>query len=267
MMSRPVLLLSLLCATPAALPAQWTVQPGGWFMSHSINSGRFPDRFSGQTRNALEKVDWGMYFIYGLRNGLSVGLGQGFAHLEQPSGDSTLTTTGFGATGIFVMKRIAQGRAGVLSIQPRIDLPLLYDTDDRPVLGPVRSDAEIRLLYGTGYGLGSRRGFISASAGLGAWREGADEVRYDLTVGLDASRRVLLMAQAFNVAAFSDGELAYSATKIGGSAMYRLNPRVGVLAGYYAGVSGRNTARERTLSVAIWLSHEPRAPMVPASNR
>ena len=68
-------LAALLCV-PSTLPAQWTVQPGGWFMSHGFNSGRFPDRFSGQTRNALEKLDWGMYFIYGLRNGLSVGFGQ-----------------------------------------------------------------------------------------------------------------------------------------------------------------------------------------------
>lgn len=265
MIARALTLVSLV-ALPAALGAQWTVQPGGWFNSHSFNSGRFPDRNSGNTRNALEKQDWGTYFIYGLREGLSVGFGQGYAHLRQSSGDSVLTTTGFGATGLFVMKRIAQGRAGVLSIQPRVDLPLLYDTEDRPVLGPVRADAEIRLLYGTGYGIGGRRGFISASAGLGAWRQGADEVRYDLTVGLDAAKRVLLMGQAFNVAAFSDGDLAYSATKIGAAAMFRVNPRVGLLVGYYGGISGRNTARERTLSFAIWLSHEPATPVVPATS-
>ena len=260
-------MVALLLATPTIASAQWTVQPGGWFMSHSFNSGRFPDRFSGATRNALEKVDWGMYFIYGLHDGLSVGMGQGFAHLDQPSGDSTLSTTGFGATGVFVMKRLAQGKAGVLSIQPRVDLPLLYDTDDRPVLGPVRYDAEVRLLYGTGYGVAGRRGFLSASVGLGAWRQGADEVRYDLTLGLDAAPKVLVMGQAFNVAAFSNGDIAYSATKIGGSAMYRVSRRVGVLAGYYAGVSGRNTARERTLSIAIWLNHEPRAQVIPTPNR
>ncbi len=257
--------LIILLGCPSGLGAQWTVQPGGWFNSHSFNSGRFPDRNSGNTRNALEKEDWGTYFIYGLREGLSVGFGQGYAHLRQPSGDSTLTTTGFGATGIFVMKRIAQGRAGVLSIQPRIDLPLFYDTDDRPVLGPIRADAEIRLLYGTGYGIAGRRGFISASAGLGAWREGADEIRYDLTVGLDAARRVMLMGQAFNVAAFSDGDLAYSATKLGAAALFRVSPQVGLLVGYYGGVSGRNTARERTLSFAIWLSHQPTNPVVPAT--
>ncbi len=266
-MMRRACLVFMLVAAPVALAAQWTVRPGGWFVSHGFNSGRFPDRFSGATRDALEKVDWGMYFIYGLREGLSVGLGQGFARLEQPGGDSIRTTTGFGATGLFVMKRIAQGRGGVLAIQPRIDLPLLYDTADRPVLGPVSADAEVRLLYGTGYGLGSRRGFLSASAGIAPWREGPSEVRYDLTLGLDASRRILVMGQAFNVAAFSDGNLAYSATKLGASAMLRLSPRVGVLAGYYAGVSGRNTARERTLSLAIWLSHEPRAPVVPGLPR
>src|SRR5690606_33478623 len=90
MMRRSLLsLLVLLALSPAAANAQWTVDPGGWFMSHGFNVGRFPDRFSatpGATRNALEKVDWGMYAIYGLRDGLSIGMGQGFARLEQTWG-------------------------------------------------------------------------------------------------------------------------------------------------------------------------------------
>jgi len=47
------------------------------------------------------------------------------------------------------------------------------------------------------------------------------------------------MGQTFNVAAFAEGGgIAYSATKIGGSAMLRVSPSVGVLAGYFAGVAG-----------------------------
>ncbi|HPF61679.1 MAG TPA: hypothetical protein PLI93_06415 [Gemmatimonadales bacterium] len=259
--------LVAVCLLPATATAQWTVKPGGWFMSHGFNVGRFPDRFSageGATRNELRKVDWGMYFIYGLTEGLSVGLGQGFAHLEQRLTTDTLTTTGFGSTGFFVMKRIAQGRGGVLSIQPRIDLPLLFDTEQRPALGPIEADAELRLLYGNGFGIAGTRGFLSASAGLSTVRAGNDEIRYDLTVGVNAGRRVLLMGQAFNVAALAEGGgIAYSATKLGGSAMLRLSPAVGVLAGYYGGVSGKNTARERTFSIAIWLTHDPQEPVIP----
>lgn len=252
-------LCSALLLLPASLSAQWTVKPGGWFMSHGFNTGRFPDRFSSgpnATQNALEKVDWGLYFIYGLTDGLSVGLGQGFARLEDKRNGTTTTTTGFGATGLFVMKRIAQGKGGILSIQPRVDLPLLYDVDDRPVLGPVKADAEIRLLYGNGFGLGKTRGFVSANFGGSAWRAGADELRYDLTVGVDAGPKVLLMGQAFNVAAFESGEVAYSATKLGASAVFRVSKTVGIQAGYYGGVSGKNTARERTYSVGVWVSRD-----------
>lgn len=260
-MPRVLLLFSVLCSPVAALGAQWTVKPGGWFMSHGFNVGRFPDRFSGvegATRNELDKVDWGMYFIYGLVDGLSVGLGQGYARLEQQLGDQTLESSGFGATGFFVMKRIAQGKAGILSIQPRIDLPLLFDTDQRPALGPVEPDAELRLLYGNGFGVAGTRGFLSASAGLSTIRAGNDEIRYDLTVGVDAGPKVLIMGQAFNVAALADGGgIAYSATKLGASAMFRVSRSVGILGGYYAGVSGKNTARERTVSLSIWLNHDP----------
>ncbi len=254
-------LVAVLAVPVARLDAQWTVKPGGWFMSHGFNVGRFPDRFSGTagaTKNELRKVDWGMYFIYGLAEGLSVGLGQGFAHLEQTYNGETFKATGFGATGLFVMKRIAQGKAGVLSIQPRIDLPVLFDTEKRPALGPVEPDAEVRLLYGNGFGLAGTRGFLSASTGLSTIRAGNDELRYDLTVGLNAGRHLLLMGQAFNVAAFAEGGgIAYSATKLGGSAMLRVSPSLGLVAGYYAGIAGKNTVREHTLSFAIWLTHDP----------
>ncbi|HET9133360.1 MAG TPA: hypothetical protein VFN90_03570 [Gemmatimonadales bacterium] len=260
---------TLLVLVPATLSAQWTVRPGAWFMSHGFNVGTFPDRFSagaGATENALDKVDWGMYFIYGLREGLSVGLGQGYSRLEQTFNGETFESSGFGATGFFVMQRLAQGKAGVLSIQPRIDLPLLFDPDVRPALGPVEADAELRLLYGTGYGAFGRRGFISASAGVSTIRAGNDEIRYDLTVGMDVAPRLLVMAQTFNVAALADGGgIAYSATKVGLSGVVRLSKAVGIVAGASRGISGKNTARERTYSIGIWLNGEPRTPVVPTN--
>lgn len=261
-MNRPLAALNLV-ALAVGVPlhhvdAQWTVTPGRWFMSHSFNVGSFPDRFSGvpgATRNELDKVDWGLYFIYGLTEGFSVGLGQGFGRLEQRLGTETRTTTGFGATGVFVMKRIAQGKGGILSIQPRVDLPLLYDTEQRPVLGPVEPDAEVRLLYGNGFGVMGTRGFMSASAGIAPIRAGNTEIRYDLTVGIDLGPKILLMGQAFNVAALADGgSIAYSATKLGAQALFRLSPRIGITGGYYGGVSGKNTARERTVSLGVWIN-------------
>jgi hypothetical protein len=258
-----VLLVAAFVASPSALSAQWTVQPHGWFMSQGINKGTIPDRFDpgvGATANGLDKVDWGLYFIYGLWEGLSVGIGQGYARLEDNHNGTTLTTTGFEATGVFVMKRITQGKLGVLSIQPRVDLPLLYNTNDRPVLGPIKADAELRLLYGTGYGIGSQRGWFSVSVGGSAWRHGNDEIRYDATIGLDAGRGFTVMAQTFNVAALPDSGqtgIAYSSTKIGGSLVYHLSPSLGVVGGYYAGISGKNTARERTVSVGVWITHRP----------
>ncbi|MGH7594205.1 MAG: hypothetical protein ACRELE_10205 [Gemmatimonadales bacterium] len=250
-------------ARPDRASAQWTVPPHGWFMSQTFDQGTIADRFDpgvGATANGLAKVDWGLYFIFGWKEGLSVGLGQGFAHLQDKHNGTSLTTTGFGATGLFVLKRIAQGRLGVLSVQPRVDLPLLYNTNDRPVLGPVTGEAEIRLLYGTGYGIASRRGWISASLGGSAWRHGNDEFRYDATIGLDAGRGVTVMVQTFNVAALPDSGqvgIAYSATKIGAAAVYHVSKSVGIIGGYYAGISGKNTARERTASLGVWITHQP----------
>jgi hypothetical protein len=162
------------------------------------------------------------------------------------------------------MKRIAQGKGGILSIQPRIDVPLLFDTDARPALGPIEADAEVRLLYGNGFPIAGTRGFLSASAGLSTIRAGNDEIRYDLTVGVDVHPRLLVMGQAFNVAALAEGGgIAYSATKLGGSAVFKATPTLGILVGYYGGVSGKNTARERTVSVGLWLTHNPQTPVIP----
>jgi hypothetical protein len=264
-----VLVLSL--AGAPSLSAQWTVPPHGWFLSEAINKGTIPDRFDpgvGTTVNGLDKLETGFYFIYGLREGLSIGAGQGFANLQDNHNSTSLTTTGFESTGFFVLKRITQGKLGVLSIQPRVDLPLLYNTADRPVLGPIKGEAEIRLMYGTGYGIGSRRGWISVSAGGSAWRHGNDEIRYDGTVGLDVWPQLTAMAQAFNIVALPDSGqtgIAYSSTKIGGSLIYHVNKSVGIVGGYYAGISGKNTARERTFSFGLWLTHRPAATATPTS--
>jgi hypothetical protein len=259
----------VLLALPRTSSAQWTVQPHGWFMSQTINKGTFPDRFDpgvGATENGLDKLEWGLYFIYGMREGLSVGVGQGFANLEDNHDGTTLTTTGFESTGFFVMKRITQGKLGVLSIQPRVDLPLFYNTTDRPVLGPIKGEAEIRLLYGTGYGIGSRRGWISVSAGGSAWRSGNPEIRYDGTIGLDVGGGFTLMAQTFNIIGLPDSGqtgVAYSSTKIGGSAIYHVSNAVGIVGGYAAGIAGKNTALERTFSLGIWLTHQPAVAIKP----
>ena len=259
-------LLTMLRAASSTLPvrAQWTVQPHGWFMSQAIDRGTIPDRFdpgAGATANGLHKTSWGLYFIYGVREGLSAGIGQGFAHLRDDHNGVEQTTTGLGATGLFLMKRIAQGKLGVLSVQPRVDLPLLYNTEARPVLGPIKPEAEVRLLYGRGYGIGTRRGWMSFAVGGSAWRHGNDEIRYDATIGLDVGSGLTLMVQSFNVAALPEtGQtgIAYSATKVGGAAVYHVDKSLGIIAGYYAGVSGKNTARERTFSAGIWVTHQPR---------
>lgn len=251
--------LGALAGAPQRLSAQWTVKPGGWFMSNGFNVGKFPDRYSntpGATGNSLDKRDWGLYFIYGWKEGLSVGLGQGFAHLEETRGGATSVTNGFTSTGLFVMKRITHGKGGILSIQPRVDLPLFYDTEARPVTGPVTADAEVRLLYGTGYGAFGKRGFVSTSAGVAPWRTGADEVRADLTVGLDVVPKVLVMGQMFNVWGYQAGGLSYSASKLGGSFVYKAVKGLGIQLGYAAGIAGKNTAREQTWSLSIWLNHD-----------
>ena len=253
------ILVGVITLAPARSEAQWTVKPGGWFMSNGFNVGTFPDRYSntpGATGTALDKRDWGMYFIYGWKDGLSVGLGQGYSHLEETRSGETTVTNGFTATGLFVMKRLAQGKGGILAIQPRIDLPLFYDTEARPVTGPVSADAEVRLLYGNGYGLLGKRGFVSTSAGVALWRAGADELRADLTVGLDALPKVLVMGQLFNVWGYEGGGLAYSASKLGGSVVYKAAKGLGIQVGYAAGIAGQNTAREETWSLSIWLNHD-----------
>lgn len=148
----------------------------------------------------------------------------------------------------------------IFSIQARTDLPLLYSTTDRPVLGPIKAEGEVRILYGSGYGIGGRRGWISVSLGGSPWRHGNDEIRYDGTIGLDAGHGLTLMAQSFNVAALpmtGQSGIAYSATKVGGAAVFHVSRPVGIIAGYYAGISGKNTAREHTFSLGIWVTHEP----------
>ncbi len=263
---RWILPLLLLTLTNSAT-AQWTAKPGGWFLSNTISVGRFPDRFSpqdGAYRNELQKLDWGLYAVYGLREGLSVGLGQGYARLRDRRAGAVQESRGFGATGVFAMKRLAQGRHGIVSAQLRGDFPILFDTTARPALGPLRPEAELRLLYGTGFGVVGTRGFVSVSVGAAPIRSGQDEIRYDLTTGVDLGGKAMLLVQSFNVTSLPGvGETGYSASKLGAGLLWRATPRVGIIGGYYGGIAGRQTARERTFSLGLWLSHDPAAPLSP----
>lgn len=243
------------------MAAQWTAQPGGWFLSNNFSIGHFPDRFSaaaGATQNELHKQDWGLYGAYGLREGFTVGIGQGAARLREDRDGTSRVSRGFGATGIFTMLRLTEGKAGVLSAQLRGDFPILFNRDQRPALGPVKPELELRLLYGTGFGVAGTRGFTSLSVAAAPVRAGDDELRYDMTVGIDLNSRFMLMGQSFNVAAWgSNSGVSYSANKVGGSLLWRVKPGVGIVGGYYRGVAGRNTAREESLSLGLWLSRNP----------
>lgn len=113
--------------------------------------------------------------------------------------------------------------------------------------------ADIRLLYGRSFALGSLRAFSEVQAGY-RFRAGAgDELRWDATLGVHVTPRLLLLMQGFNLFALRQGRFAAKRQhKLQLSGVYRLNDHWSVQAGAFLTTAARNARRESGVIAAVW---------------
>lgn len=116
-------------------------------------------------------------------------------------------------------------------------------------------DAGFRLLYGRGFKLGGRTGFIDLQAGyrfLSAPRP--DQTVVDLTAGLWLDRRWMLMAQSFNVigSGATPPYRFFRMHKMEMSAVFRIKRGWAIQAGGFLSPAGINALDERGVQISLW---------------
>jgi hypothetical protein len=115
---------------------------------------------------------------------------------------------------------------------------------------------EARALYGRGFDLGWRHGFADLQIGYKhRVSEPADEVSFDVTLGLDVTERSFAMLQSFNRLSVGSAKAPFARTQenaLSFSGVHKITDRWSIQSGISATAYGRNVLRERGVFLALW---------------
>ncbi|WP_145998502.1 hypothetical protein [Caulobacter flavus] len=152
--------------------------------------------------------------------------------------------------------RIKSGDTWVLSSESAVRLPGGDGDPGAAQRGSPDAEYDARFLLGKSGKLAGRPVFLDLQAGIRR-REGdaPDERRLDVTLGGRPTRRLMLLAQAFDVSSSGAGQGAFEAYRYRNlqlTAVYDLPAGWSVQAGAMGTASGRNALRERGAVLAVW---------------
>ncbi len=245
-----------LCACSSVQAGAWTLPKGTGQVivttAYSFANDAFDEDGQTVATEKFEKFELRGFAEYGLTDWATL-VFQPELRLKEEGGDQS---NGLGRVDVGLRTRLWRDDYTVVSVEGSISAP--GQSNDLAPLNGGDTDWEIELrgLYGRGFDLWSRHGFLDFQLGYRhRFEEPADEVVADLTFGLDVTERSFAVIQSFNRFSVGDADLPFTQTqehKVAVSTVYRLNDRWSVQAGSQATAYGRNVLRERGFFVALW---------------
>jgi len=243
----------------AALAGAWT-QPKGQGLvilsvDHSIADRKFDDAGQARPTDEFQKTEIRTYIEYGLTDWATL-VAQPAWRDKKTGGVVGNEAQGFGRLDVGLRNRIWKNDSTVLSIQTSVRAPGA-DDDVAPV-GDGDKDWQLdgRVLLGHGFSLFGRHSFADLQVGYRRRFGGpADELRFDLTTGIDVTPKILAMIQSFNGISVGEAALPFVPTrehKVTASIVYRFDDDWSFQAGGLMNVAGRNSLQERGAFVGVW---------------
>jgi hypothetical protein len=198
------------------------------------------------------KTELQAFAEYGLSERLTLGMQGSVRRLHT----SNAADTEPGALEVGARYKLVAGDSWVFSSQVAARLPGGDGDPGAAQRGTANAEYDSRLLLGKNFELAGRRGFLDLQAGVRRrMGDAPDERRVEVTLGGRPTRRLMLMAQAFDVASLGAGQgvfEAYRYRNLQVSAVYDMPAGWSVQAGVTGTASGRNALRERGGVVALW---------------
>lgn len=205
------------------------------------------------------KLEESVYAEYGWSDTLTAGGNIGLQYLQQERGSlGRETAAGMGNTELFLRFPLWKDDVSILSLQPMVYLPSPQGGAGIAP-GSTHTDYELRLLFGHNFG----EGFMDTQLGY-RMRTGnaADEMRWDITAGVDISEDLMLLSQLFTV--FSVRKDAgqgvnvanpqdYDLIKLQLSGVVKLDDTISVQAGVFKPVWGKNTGAGEGMMLSLWV--------------
>jgi hypothetical protein len=164
--------------------------------------------------------------------------------------------TGLGNSELGVQARLWRDDESVLAMQANLIAPTTAGAVNSWLVGSRNAAYDLRVLMGKNVAIGALPGFVDLAGGV-RLRGGPapNEAHVDLTLGLYATPRLLLMAQSFNIASGPSSNPNYpqwTQSKAQFSLVYSLNADWRVQLGGFTTLSGQNAYRENGGLLAVW---------------
>ena len=164
--------------------------------------------------------------------------------------------TGLGDSEIGAQARLWRDDSTVLAAQVSMRAPTNGGATNSWLQGTRQPEYDFRLLLGKNLAIGALSGFVDLQAGYRLCVGPApNEGRFDLTFGLYATPRLMLLVQSFNIVSAPSSNPNYpqwAQSKAQFSLVYRLNPDWRAQVGAFTTIAGENAYRENGALVALW---------------
>lgn len=242
----------IICLLPDfSYAGAWTQEQGkGLFIqnfSYYSTDKYFDNSGNKQPMNRYHKYELNPYIEYGLRDWLTVGANL-IAPVATQSGE---TNYGISDSELFARARIWQKNNWVVSAEPMVKLPSLWDETDLPKIDNNNFDAGLTLSAGYSFQYWGLDHFINIDSGY-RHRFGAphDQMRFSATAGISVTKKAKILTQVFNTSRIAGSNSAlftesssddYDLIKLQISGIYNIYDSVALRVGAFANIDGRNT--------------------------
>ena len=260
-MDRKSFLMCLLFSMTAhdARAGAWTQSQGNGVViltaAHSMAERAFDASGSNTLPRDFSKTEIRLYAEYGLTDWATLVAQPEWRHKKTGDGQGE-EVDGLGRVDAGLRVRLWQGDGKVVSVQASARMPGTSDDLAPANGGDTDWEADARVLYGRGFSLFGRNGFVDTQLGYRVrFGRPADELRLDLTAGLNVTPKALVLAQSFNTVSVGGADLPFLDTrehKVSASVVYKVHDKWSVQVGGLLTVAGSNALEERGAILGIW---------------
>ena len=192
---------------------------------------------------------------YGVTNWFTAILAPSLQHVDIAA-PFNANRNGLGYTDLGGRVRIWSDASWVVSGQVTYRIPGTYDKTNPAAIGYTDPEVDLRGLVGYSFNAGTMSSFVGVEMAQ-RFRIGGppDEFRTDITFGIHATDKWLLLAQSFNVTSEGAGTWGFGSFgyhKLQLSAVYALTTKVSLQLGGYSTYRGRNALQENGVLVGAW---------------
>ncbi len=244
-----------------ALASAWN-RPAGQgliIMDGSVGGGSVTFNDTGRLTpsRTYDKSELSGYVEYGLTDWLMVVARPSLVstHLGQPSGGHY---DGLGETDAGAQAQLLVFGPAVLAVQGTFHLPSTTSHSNPANIGNTAYEADLRMLGGVGFPIGSIPAFIDLQGSFRLRSAGAaSQWHGDATFGFSPNARLLILMQSFTSVPEGAGTPWFPNaryTKVAATGVYRLTTAWSVQLSVFTTVEGRNALRERGVTSGIWYS-------------